>query len=242
MAVKIDSIRELISKGGGVAFSNVYKVTFEPPSNRRSSTKTDALFAKWRKELAGFNTNDLNGDRAGNSSAAWISLMADEVTLPGLQAATGQQNGLYTGSGQYNYAHTRMYNDLTISWICDANMTPVKFLNSWMDTIFVEYDEQGNEIKKILQDSSTSVKSRNRNRAVRLNYPDEYTLQISILKAEKNTISETGRGSIRYVLEGAYPYSVDSIPLSMGASQLVKVTANFYYEKWYNYYINQWGK
>lgn len=242
MAIKIDSIRELITKGGGVALSNIYKVTFEPPSNRRSSIKTDALFAKWKKELSGFDINDLSGDKTGSSSATWISLMADEVTLPGLQAATGQQNGLYTGSGQYNYAHTRMYNDLTISWICDANMTPVKFLNSWMDTIFVEYDEQGSEIKKILQNSPTSVKSRSRNRAVRLNYPDEYTLQISILKAEKNTTSETGRPSIRYVLEGAYPYSVDSIPLSMGASQLVKVTANFYYEKWYNYYINQWGK
>ena len=242
MAIKIDDIRGLISQGGGVAFSNIYKVTFEKPSSRNSSAKVDALFKRWEKELPGFSYNDLSGDKAGISPASWISLMADEVTLPGLQAATGQQNGVYTGSGQYNYAHTRMYNDLTISWICDANMTPVKFLNSWMDTIFVEYEKDGNEIQKILQNSSTNVQSRSRSRTVRLNYPDEYTLQITILKAEKDSTSETGRPSLRYVLEGAYPYSIDSIPLSMGASQLVKVSANFYYEKWYNYYDSQWGK
>lgn len=244
MAIKIKDITGLIAKGGGPAFSNVYKVTFEKPSNRNSSatTKIDALFDKWEKELESFSYNDLSGDKVGSSAAAWISLMADEVTLPGMQAATAQQNGLYTGSGQYNYAHTRMYNDLTISWVCDANMTPLKFLNSWMDTIFVEYDESGKEITKILQDKPSSVSARNRNRSVRLNYPDEYTLQISILKAEKDSKSETGRPSVRYVIEGAYPYAIDSVPLSMGASQLVKVSANFYYEKWYNYYTNQWGK
>lgn len=241
MAIKIDNIRGLISKGGGVAFSNVYKVTFEKPSNRKSSENVDALFKKWKNDLGSFAESELRGDSVGNTTAAWISLMADEVTLPGMQAATGQQNGVYTGSGQYNYAHTRMYNDLTISWVCDANMTPLKFLNSWMDTIFVEYDEKNTEIKKTVQTGAYDVRSRSRNRAVRLNYPDEYTLQISILKAEKDSRSETGRPSIRYVIEGAYPYAIDSVPLSMGASQLVKVSANFYYEKWFNYYTTQWG-
>lgn len=242
MGIKIKEITGLIAKGGGPAFSNTYKVTFERPSNRDSSVKVDALFSRWKKELPSFNEKELSGDTVGSSSAAWISLMCDEVTLPGMQAATAQQNGMYTGSGQYNYAHTRMYNDLTITWICDANMTPLKFINSWMDSIFVEYDASGKEISKILQDKSTSVENRNRNRSVRLNYPDEYTLQISILKAEKDSKSETGRPSIRYVIEGAYPYAIDSVPLSMGASQLVKVSANFYYEKWYNYYTDQWGK
>jgi hypothetical protein len=243
VAIKIDDIRGLIAKGGGAAFSNVYKVTFERPSNRDSSSNVNALFDRWKKELSSFNEKDLSGDSVGgNTTASWISLMADEVTLPGMQAATGQQNGMYTGSGQYNYAHTRMYNDLTISWVCDANMSPLKFLNSWMDTIFVEYDESNKEIKKIIQDNPSNVEKRSRNRSVRLNYPDEYTLQISVLKAEKDSNSETGRPSVRYVIEGAYPYSVDSVPLSMGASQLVKVSANFYYEKWYNYYTNQWGR
>jgi hypothetical protein len=67
-------------------------------------------------------------------------------------------------------------------------------------------------------------------------------MQCSILKAEKNKDSELGRPSIRYVLEGVYPYAVDSIPLSAGTSQLVKVSANFYYERWYEYYTDQWNK
>lgn len=105
--------------------------------------------------------------------------MCDEANLPGSQFATGQLNGLYTGSGQYKYPHTRMFNDLSLSWVCDANMTPLKFLNTWMDSI---YDD---EYTTILQTSPSDTKYRSRNRSTRLSFPDEYTMSCSILKAEK---------------------------------------------------------
>ena len=238
---RISELLQLISNGGGVALSNTYKVTFELPIPRKAGNTQHVLMAKLKDVLGnGFNSNHLAGDTIHSDPAAYISLMCDEAVLPGIQAATGQLNGIYTGSGQYQYPHTRMYNDLTLSWICDANMTPLKFLNSWMEVIFNEYDAAGSKYKSIVQSSPDQVKPRDRNRSTRLSYPDAYTLQLSVLKAERDDQSEVGRASIRYVFDGAYPYAVESIPLSFGTSQLVKVRANFYYEKWFPYYVNAW--
>ena len=240
MAIKTDNIRDMLAKAGGIAYSNTFKVSFIP--DQRSVGTENSVFANLKDALgSSFKSGDLQVDSIeGLGAGRWISLMCDEATLPGTQAATGQLNGLYTGSGQFNYAHTRMYNDLTLSWIGEANMTALKFVNTWMESIF---EEQGEKTYKALkQQNSSSVQYRERSRSVRLNYPDEYTMQISVLKAEKDNQSEIGRPSIRYVMEGAYPYSVDSIPLSFGTSTLVKITANFYYERWYQYYVDQWGK
>lgn len=230
----MDDIRNMLCTAGGIAFSNTYKVSFVP-DQRDNKTSQSVLFDKLKAVLPGFESKELQADSADGGPARWISLMCDEAVLPGTQAATGQINGLYTGSGQFNYPHTRMFNDLTLSWVGDANMTALKFVNTWMECIF----DDGYVTK--LQTGPSNVQYRARNRSVRLNYPDSYTMQISILKAERDSNSETGRPSIRYVLEGAYPYSIDSVPLSFGTSTLVKVSASFYYERWYQYYTDQWG-
>jgi hypothetical protein len=239
--IGMEAIRNLIATAGGVASSNLFKVTFQ--EDQRSATKSENIvFSKLKDVLPGFIKTQLAGDNADGGPARWISLMCDEANLPGTQFATGQLNGLYTGSGQYKYPHTRMFNDLTLSWVCDANMTPLKFLNTWMSSIYEETDADSKKYTTILQTSPSDVKYRDRNRSTRLTFPDEYTMSCSILKAEKNNKSELGRPSIRYFLEGVYPYAIDSTPLSAGTTQLVKVSANFYYERWYEYYTDQWNK
>ena len=233
--IGMEAIRNLIAKAGGVASTNLFKVSFQE-DNRGATKSENIVFSKLKDVLPGFIKTQLAGDNADGGPARWISLMCDEANLPGTQFATGQLNGLYTGSGQYKYPHTRMFNDLSLSWVCDANMTPLKFLNTWMDSI---YDDG---YTTILQQEPSDVEYRVRNRSTRLTFPDQYTMSCSILKAEKNNESELGRPSIRYFLEGVYPYAIDSTPLSAGTTQLVKVTANFYYERWYEYYTDQWSK
>ncbi len=239
---RIKEIIRLLSDGGGPALSNTYKVTFQQGPTI-SSTSSNKLWGNLAEVLKGFNKNELEGDTIGNSPAAMISMFCDEAALPGVQAATGQINGLYTGSGTFNYPHTRIFNDLTLSWICDANMTPLKFLQTWMDTIFVDYDTNGNAYKPRNQrgPSDTSM-VRSRNRTTRLNYPDEYSLQLSILKAERGSVSETERPSVRYIFDNTFPYSIDTTPLSFGTSQVVKVTANFYYDRYQVLTTDIWKK
>ena len=223
--------------------SNTFKVTFQ--ENQRSAARESAnniVWPKLEKAMPQFSQNELNGEETDGGPARWISMMCEEATLPGTQFATGQVNGIYQGSGQFNYPHTRIYNDMSLTWVCDANMTPLKFINTWMGAIF------NDGFDPILQNASgvanpnENVRARERNRSVRFNFPDEYTMQCTILKAERGKSSQVSRPSIRYVMEGVFPYAVDSVPLSMGSSQLVKVSANFYYERWYEYNFDQWGK
>lgn len=239
---RIKEIIRLLSDGGGPALSNTYKVTFQQ-GPLISSSSSNKLWGNLSEVLVGFNRAELEGDAIGNSPAAMISMFCDEAVLPGVQAATGQINGLYTGSGTFNYPHTRIFNDLTLSWICDANMTPMKFLQVWMDTIFVDYDREGNAYKiKNQKNSSDRSMVRDRNRTTRLNYPDEYSLQLTILKAERGSQSETERPSIAYVFDNTFPYTIDTTPLSFGTSQLVKVTANFYYDRYQVLTTDIWKK
>ena len=60
-----------------------------------------------------------------------FEFLCDEAQLPNTQAATGTLKGRYTGEGQINYPHTRIFTEISIGFQCDANMTPLKFLYDW---------------------------------------------------------------------------------------------------------------
>ena len=99
----------------------------------------------------------------------------------------------------------------------DANLNLLKSLNSWYGSIF---NENGTE---------TYLE----NRSTRLAYKDSYASTINITKTESGPDSTTQRKPITYVMEKAYPYAVDAIPLQFGSSQLTKVTAQFKYQRHY---------
>ena len=143
-----------------------------------------------------------------------FAFMCDEAQLPNVNTATGSINGLYTGVGNVDYPHTRVFTELQLGFMLDANLSILKYLNSWYNTIFV--DEGAGE-----------------SRVTRLNYRDSYTANILITKTESGPDSTTQRRPITYVLEEAYPYAIDAIPLQFGSAQVTKVTAQFKYQRHY---------
>jgi hypothetical protein len=54
-----------------------------------------------------------------------------------------------------------------------------------------------------------------------------------ISKTEQGPYAANQRAPITYVLENAYPYAIDAIPLSYGNSQITKVSAQFSYSRHY---------
>ena len=83
----------------------------------------------------------------------------------------------------------------------DADLSVLKYLNAWYNSIFIETGTS--------ESRSTRVKFRN-----------EYTGTIKITKSETGPDSTTQRKPITYVLEQAYPYAIDSVPLQFGSSQI----------------------
>jgi hypothetical protein len=148
----------------------------------------------------------------------------DEAQLPNVNTATGTQNGLYLGSGSVSYPHTRVFTEIQLGFILDANLSVLKFLNTWYAAIF-----SGEDFDFVRYND----KPQPEDRITRLRYRDDYACTINITKTESGPQSTTQRKPITYVLEKAYPYAIDAIPLQFGSSQVTKVTAQFMYQRHY---------
>ena len=205
MANLYSKVQEKLNRGGGIAKSNQFRVVFP--------------------DLQG---GIFNSDFPVNFDRSTLEVLCNAASLPSIQAATQQVNGYYTGSS-YKYPTMKMYSDLSLSFICDANMTAFKVMNSWFDRIFQE-KSMFNQKERIPNEMS-HYPQRNKNRFTRLAYPDDYQRTVIVDKFEAGPrYSEQGR-SIRYFFTDAYPYSIDALPLDAGTTTLMTATVNFHYER-----------
>jgi hypothetical protein len=240
----INNLVSNITKANGFAFSNNYDVAFNfsGPSNKVQSALSSI----------GIDTNDQIGSNP--SQGKWLNLMCEEAVLPGVQTSTGTITGRHLGEGQVNYPTSRIFTDFSLTWICDRNMTPLKFLHVWMSQIYREYGNGGvefdysgwrytNKGKNEINGNVRGVtQSDNRYNMVRMNYPEDYLCnEVVITKCEKGKYAENEKESISIHCVDVFPYAIDAVPLSYGSSQLVRVTANFYYSKWFSAFNTLWG-
>lgn len=225
MARGIDAFMNAIANNGGMASSNNYDISFQFTEGQGVKTL-----------LKDFEVDPSIAGNESGTPASLINMFCDEANFPSFSAATGQIQNRYQGEGTTNYPHTRLDSDLSISWMCDANMAPYKFLATWMDFIFGERPE--NSAVGTLENLKSQSLTKERNRVNRLAYPKDYISTIRLIKVEKGKNSPNGRPSAAVIFENAYPYTIDAIPLSYGTSQLVKVSASFYYSKHHNIFVD----
>ena len=241
---------DVIAQQGGMSYSNNFDVVFNfgNTAHQKIRARFEKIGLDFGKEGS---TSSAQTDEQldGSKAADVLKMFCEEAQLPNVQSATGNLTGVRLGEGQINYATNKLYTDFQLGWMCDANMTPLKFLNSWQSFIFNEYDSDNNDIldetgKYIRTGASLSeLKSEtgtlgSREKSIRLHYPDEYQCNITITKTEKGASAANSRASMMYTLIDCFPYAIDAVPLSYGASQVTKVTANFYYSKYSILYNN----
>lgn len=201
--MSINRFLSTISANGGLSFTNNFVVKFiDPPVP---------------------HPGGLNSD--------YFEMFCTEAQLPNTNTALGQVNGVYLGSGNLNYPHTRIYTEIQLGFMCDANLSALKFLQDWNDFIFNEY---GSSLTNKQTSEMVNVAiGRQPNRALRLKYRNSYARTMTITKTESGPNSTTQRAPITYVLEQAFPYAIDAVPLQFGSSQLTQVTAQFSYFRHY---------
>ena len=153
-----------------------------------------------------------------------VEIFCEEAQLPNSNTATGTQTGLITGLGSVDYPHTRVFTEFSLTFMLDANLNILKSLNNWYYDIIGGSDNNTTEI------GSNPLSP---NRVTRVRYRDTYVGEIRITKAESGKDSAIDRKPITYVMEKAWPYQIDAVPLQFGSSQITKVTANFKYERHY---------
>ena len=180
-----------------------------------------SLSNSFKVEIKGSGVSGLaDKGNYGGSGEPMFSFLCDEAQLPNVQAASGTLKGRYLGEGQINYAHTRVFTEFQLGFQCDATMTPLKYLNEWFGQIF----------KELPKNAGDGIKYEN-NRSNRLAYPQQYCRDIYITKTEIGGAGAVGRESLCYVMERAWPFAIDAVPLQFGTGQLTKVTAQFYYTR-----------
>ena len=215
--MSVDRFLSTMAANGGMSFSNNFVVRFiNPPAG----------LANQPNSVAG-----LPGE------SEYFEMFCSEAQLPNTNTAQGQTNGIYVGSGSVNYPHTRIFTEFQLGFMLDANLTALKYLQDWVDLIFsgdTNYGEQGeNKVGQSLSQMQTDAYGQAdkfpENRNIRLNYRDDYVCDIAITKTEQGPSSPTERAPITYILEQAYPYAIDAVPLQFGSSQITQVTAQFSY-------------
>lgn len=204
-----------IVNGRGMARSNTYAVYFSLPAELQNFFRGTGRLEGLQAPVEGYGSNF--GVPPAFTVAQRILLMCDEVTLPGMQVNTGSIAGRYQGQGPIYYPTAPIYNDVQLSFMCDAEMQAFKFLLDWNQFIY---------------DTTSNVGLGGGEKVRRLKYPKEYQCKLFIEKRERDSSNEIGSRTMKYTLHNAWPYSVDAVPLSYGSSQLVKCTANFYYTSW----------
>jgi hypothetical protein len=234
---------------GGMSMSNTYDVEFvfkESSGGLSQRFKSVGITTSLGTFGAGSDLKDVKPSDPGSI----IKLFCDEAQLPNRQSATGEINGRFLGQGQISYPHTQLFDDFQLTWMCDANMTPLKFLNVWYDWIFQKYDSEGNEISPNYYTNQTLENFKNfasggnnqtADQTIRLHYPKTYFANILIVKTERSKNAANGRASVAYNMIDCYPYIIDAVPLSYGASQITRVSATFRYTK-FNVSYNNIGK
>ena len=145
-----------------------------------------------------------------------ISLSCFDTSLPGSGLQTANLQDSYTGVNE-TYAYRRAYdNRADFSFYVDHNdggkgYNVILFFENW--------------IAYIANEQYTNIK--NPNYFYKMNYPENYLGEVTIEKFEKDY-----KGSLLYTLHYAFPLSMTSMPVSYEASQVLKCTVSFSYQRY----------
>lgn len=162
-------------------------------------------------EKVGLDLSSVNLDQ--------LNLLCSEVSLPGSSLATLEINNDYTGVTE-RHAHRRIYDDrIDFTFYVDAEKyLPIIFFESWIKYIVGESDKADQSMR--------GVSSRAKNYFYRVRWPDNYVADqgLQVIKFERDYSS-----TLVYDFVRAYPISIQSMPVSYDASNLLKCTVSMTY-------------
>ena len=190
---------------GDLSMSNYYYVEIGPLSELgdEKDQTADAFFGKQGQDDAyQFATRDMR-------------LLCSEAVLPASAYATAEVKDNYMGVTQ-QFAHTRMYTDIDLTFYIDKSYRANMYFETWMD-----YIGGGSPLA---MDEMQPFYFR------RLHYPDSYkTNNIKIHKFERD-LNRKENITLRYQLKNAFPKALSSTTVSYGPAELLRVTVTLGYD------------
>ena len=140
-------------------------------------------------------------------------ILCSDASLPTSSYATAEVKDNFMGVPQ-QFAHTRFYTDIAYSFYIDEDYTLLKIFEGWM-----EYISSGAN-NRVNQDHRAYYR--------RMKYPDSYKCNtMYINKFEKNY-----KRTLRYRFVNVFPKSINTIPVTYGPADVLKVSVNFNYDRY----------
>ena len=151
------------------------------------------------------------------------SLSCSEAALPGTSLATHELTNDHTGITE-RHVYRRQYDTTSsFTFYVDHDYKIINFFEKWIGYIVNEgYDH--------LQDDENGVSVSNPsadNYFYRVNFPNLYQTSIYVKKFEKDY-----ERVLEYKFLNAYPISINTMPVTYEASQLLKCTVNFNFSRY----------
>lgn len=208
-------VRDLKARLMRPALTSHYICKFDPPESVNKW-----MSGRFRSGFPGENYYD-------STTQELIELSCSEASLPGSSLSTNEVNDDYTGVTQ-KLAYRRLYdNTADFTFYVDRDYKVINFFEGWLSYITKEeYSIQGNSVI-------------DNNYSYRVRFPNTYrSRNLYIIKFEKDTGRPEVRQSLQYRFIGAYPISINSMPVSYDQSQLLKCTVSFTYDRYLMTRIN----
>ena len=143
-----------------------------------------------------------------------VQIACREATLPGSSLATHTLDNDFTGVTE-RHAYRRQYDTTSsFSFYVDINYDSILLFENW--------------IRFIVNEDASNSDLNNRNYTYRVNFPNEYKSDIFIRKFEKDYAGK----DLEYKFLNAYPVSINTMPLSYDASQVLVCTVNFNFSRY----------
>ena len=228
--------------GSGLSFDNDYtfsiqigekfREAFEEQFPLTKNNSTDNI--QYPFDIGEGNKDAINAYLKNEASLFKLGVLCDEISLPGISSATGFVKGNAQGQ-TLTYAHTKLYNTVSISFLCDRDMTALKFFQFWMDWIHPRVPKVEEPAPKIpgagigVNEKINLLRSYSKdpNYASSTRYFEDYAFTFEIYKMETKYSPQSI--SVKTTLFDAFPSKISSIPLNSGASSIARVSVDITY-------------
>ena len=206
------SMSEMSKKIGNLAQTNYYHIQLTLPTSLEKHFKTS-----YSKDPALKNVQNFVSNRLG--------YLCSDATLPVSSYATAEVKDNFMGVPQ-EFAHTRLYTDIDLTFYIDDDYTVLRFFEGWMD--YVGGGNSAGDKKNNIPAEPAIGTSNKPNAYRRFNWPDDYKVQtLNIIKFERNIKSK-----LVYNFINAFPKGLAAVPVSYGPADLLKVTATFNFDRY----------
>jgi len=154
-----------------------------------------------------------------------LGLLCSDAVLPASAFATSEVKDNFMGVNQ-EFAHTRLYTDIDLTFYVDNDYRSLGFFEAWMN-----YIAGGNSYN--LAEPGAYDQNIDGNYYRRFTYPKFYMNSggIYITKFEKN-YNVPKATDITYQLVNAFPKAVNAVPVQYGNSEVMRVTITMYYDRY----------